>query len=75
VVDKLIYEDPLLIAKQRSHTGALNQYRLIKKNDDEHSDTNGDQDVACPNANFVANKNFAGHPGADFQGGRTEAFS
>jgi hypothetical protein len=30
MVDKLIDEDPFLIAEQRSHAGALNQYRLIK---------------------------------------------
>jgi len=43
VVDKPIDEDPFLIAEQRSHAGALNQYRPIKKNDDEQGHPNGDE--------------------------------
>ena len=54
-VYKLVDKNALLVGEQRCHAGAFNLYRLVEKNDDDQRKTDGDQQVACPNTNFMAN--------------------
>src|SRR6202040_16357 len=52
-IDKFVDEDPLLIAQKRSHAGSFHLHRLVKKNDDDQREAEGDGEVACPTAQIV----------------------
>src|SRR5215469_15992403 len=53
-VDELIDEDALLIGEERGHAGAFDFYGLIEEDDDDQREANGDEQVASPDANFMA---------------------
>src|SRR5690348_12005466 len=53
VIDKLVDENPLLIAEQRSHAGAFYFYRLIEKNDDEKGQAERRGKIARPAAKIA----------------------
>src|SRR5258708_31894325 len=53
-VDKLIDENAFLVGEQRSHAGAFDFYRLVQEDDNDQRKTDGDQEVAGPDANFAA---------------------
>ena len=54
-VHKFVDKNALLVGEQWRHAGAFYLYRLVKKNDNDQGKTDGDQQVARPHANFMAN--------------------
>jgi len=61
-VDKFVDENAFLVGEQRGHAGAFDFYRLVQEDDDYQRETDGDQQVARPDANFVAQRVHRGHP-------------
>src|SRR4029077_17800144 len=53
-VDKFVDEDAFLIRQQRRHAGAFHFYWLGQKKEEEQSEADGDEQVAGPNADFIA---------------------
>jgi hypothetical protein len=53
-VDKFVDENALLVGQERRHAGAFHLHRLIKEHDDDESETNGDEEVAGPDLDFMA---------------------
>src|SRR2546426_10323195 len=53
-VHKFIDEDALLVGKKRRHARAFDLHRLIEEDDDDEGETYGEEQVACPNADFAA---------------------
>src|ERR1035437_3167513 len=47
-VDELVDEEPGLVIQPRQHTGAFHAHRLVKKNNDEDGNDDGNQYVAHP---------------------------
>jgi hypothetical protein len=62
-VDEFVDEDALLIGKEGGHAGAFDFYRLIEENDDDQGETDGDEEIAGPHANFVAEQVIWGSAG------------
>src|SRR5579859_382060 len=61
-VDKLVDEDTLLVRKKRGHAGAFHFHGLIKKNDDDQGEPNGDEKVASPNPDLHSQGMGRGRP-------------
>ena len=55
-INELVDENAFLVGEQRRHAGAFDFDRLIKKDDDHQRQTDSDQEVARPNADFMAKK-------------------
>jgi len=53
-IDKLVDEDALLIGKERSHAGAFDFDGLVEEDNDDEGEADGDEQVAGPDADFVA---------------------
>ncbi len=53
-VNKLVDEDALLVGEKRRHAGAFDFHRLIEKHDDDEGKTDGNEQVAGPDTDFVA---------------------
>src|SRR2546423_828715 len=53
-VDKIVDENAFLVGEQRRHAGAFDLHRLVQEDDDDQGQPNGNEQVAGPNANFVA---------------------
>ena len=53
-VNKFVDEDALLVGEQWGHAGAFDLDRLVKEHDDDERKTDGDEEVAGPNLDFMA---------------------
>jgi len=53
-IDEFIDEDALLIGEQRGHAGAFDFDWLVEENNDDQGKADGDEEIAGPDANFVA---------------------
>src|SRR5437868_4962097 len=53
-VDKFVDEDAFLVREQRRHAGAFDFYGLVEEDDDDERETDGDEQVARPDANLFA---------------------
>src|SRR5260370_17535405 len=55
-LNKLVYEHALLVGEQRRPAGAFDLYGLVEEHDDDQRQYDGDELVARPNTNFVAQR-------------------
>src|SRR5258708_23660341 len=61
-VDKFVDENAFLVGEQRGHASAFDFYRLGQEDDDYQRETDGDQQGARPDANFVSQRVHRGPP-------------
>src|ERR1700683_2115840 len=52
-INELVDEDALLIGNHRGHAGAFDFYGLVEKDDDDESETERQQEISCPYAQFA----------------------
>jgi hypothetical protein len=55
-IDKFVDEDALLVGEERGHAGAFDFHGLVEEDNDNQGEADGDEEIARPNANFVAQK-------------------
>ncbi len=53
-VDKFVDEDALLVGEERRHAGAFNLHRLVEEDDNDQGKTDGDEEIAGPDADFIS---------------------
>ena len=53
-IDKFIDKDALLVGEQGRHAGAFDFHGLVQEDDDDQRESDGDEQVARPNTDFVS---------------------
>src|SRR2546423_7506603 len=71
-VYKLVDEDALLVREQRRHAGAFDLNGLIQEDDNDQSETDGNEQIARPDTNFCAQSMCGRRPRRQRGRGREE---